>query len=221
MTELSKRQVDELQRAWRDLRSEPDATEVPDTADAVCRTGLDAWLAGVISSDGRLTSTALGELLDLEREATDLPRARDHVSRVVNVVVPRRDEEPRWFAELDVIIRAHCREHGYQVSDARQDGAGYLTWHIEVPSQQGPVQLTLNGEVFLLTFPGGFTWPEFGYAPGDAAEALQDQLHLLDAYAAPGTRMVSVKRRPRPSRTELHLSDGTVLWRRGGRRART
>lgn len=79
----------------------------------------------------------------------------------------------------------------------------------------------MNDEVFLLTFSGGFTWPEFGYEPQEAREALHHQLRLLDSYADPATRMVSVKRALRRPRTELHLSDGTVLWRRGGRRART
>jgi len=59
MTELSKRQLTALQRIWGDLQSEPDARETPDTDDSVCRAGLDAWLAGVIRSDGRPTRRRL------------------------------------------------------------------------------------------------------------------------------------------------------------------
>ena len=221
MTELSKRQVVDLQRVWRDLRSEPDAAETPITADTVFRAGLDAWLAGVLSSDGRITDTSLDDLLDLQREARDHPVARAYVDRVVTAVMPNRAEEPRWYADLAVTIREHCRQHSYQVSAGIRDRFGYRTWQIDVPSREGPVQLTFNGEVLLLSFPGGFTWPEFAYAPEDSIDALQDQLRLLDSYADPATRTVSVKRALRSPRTELHLSDGTVLWRRGGRRART
>ncbi|MFL6133618.1 MAG: hypothetical protein ACJ72A_12480, partial [Nocardioidaceae bacterium] len=218
VTRLSRRQVAELQRVWRDLRSEQGAAEPPDTDDSVFRAGLDAWLTGVISSDGRLADTSLDDLLDLEREAKDHAVARAYVDRVVAVVVPRREAEPPWHAELADVIREHCRERGYGLSDGGRDRFGYRTLSITVPNREGPVELSLNGETFLLTFPGGFTWPEFEYAPEAAKAALQDQLRLVDSYADPDTRTVSVKRALRSPRTELHLSDGTVLRRHGGRR---
>jgi hypothetical protein len=219
VTPLSGRQVTELRGVWSDLRGEPDAAAWPDTDDAVCRAGLDAWLAGVISSDGQLASTSLNDLLALEAEATGHPVARAYVRRVVAVVLPNRGSEPPWYAELAVAIREHCGERGYSVGDGVRDRFGYWTWDIEVPNRPGSVQLSLNGETFLLTFPGGFTWPEFGYVSTDANEALEDQLRLLDSYADPATRTVSVRRVLRSPRTELHLNDGTVLWRHGGRRA--
>src|SRR4051794_35601103 len=121
VTRLSRRQVAELQRVWRDLRSEQGAAEPPDTDDSVFRAGLDAWLTGVISSDGRLADTSLDDLLDLEREAKDHAVARAYVDRVVAVVVPRREAEPPWHAELADVIREHCRERGYGLSDGGRD----------------------------------------------------------------------------------------------------
>jgi hypothetical protein len=220
VTTLSTRQVTELRRVWRDLRSQPDAAEPPYTDDAVCRAGLDAWLAGVISSDGRLTKTSLDDLLALETEAEDHRVARAYVGQVVAAVMPNRGVESPSYAEFAVVIREHCRGRGYRVSDGVRDRFGYRTWNIEVPNRGGSVQLSLNGETFLLTFPGGFSWPEFGYVPEEANEALNGQLRLLDSYADPATRTVSVKRALRSPRTELHFSDDTVLWRHGGRRAR-
>ena len=206
MTELSKRQLAALQRVWHDVQTEPDARETPDTDDSVCRAGLDAWLAGVISSDGRLTKTSLHDLIELEHEAEGHPVARAYVDRVVAVLMPHRDDEPSWDATLGEVIREHCRERNYQVSAGMKDRFGYQTWEIHVPNREGPVELSLNGEVFLLTFPGGFTWPDFAQDPEDASEAVHDQLRLLDAYADPATRTLSVKRALRRPRTELHLS---------------
>lgn len=219
MTLLSARQVTELRGIWRDLESEPDAAAPPKTDDAVCRAGLDAWLAGVISSEGRLTDAALNDILALEAEAEDHPVARGYVGRVLAAVIPNRGSEPPWYAGFTVAVREHCRKRGYRVDDGVRDRFGYRIWNVEVPDRPGPVQLSLNGETFLLTFPGGFSWPEFGYLPAEVNEALNDQLRLLDSYADPATRTIKVRRVLRSPRTELHLSDGTVLWRHGGRRA--
>lgn len=88
----------------------------------------------------------------------------------------------------------------------------------EVRKGEEPVRLSLNGEAVLQAFPGGFASPDFGYSPGDAKDALEDQLRRLDSYADPAPRTVLVRRALLRPRRELHLSDGTVLWRRGGRR---
>jgi hypothetical protein len=221
VTQLSQRQVTHLQRVWNDLRNEPDAAETPSTDDAVCRDWLDSWLAGVISSNGEVTTAALDDLLELAREAKDHHRARAYVDGVVAAVMPTREAEPPWRAELDETIREHCRKSSYHVSDGGGDRFGYWTWKIDVPDREEPVRLSLNGEVVLQTFPGGFSRGEFGYSPEEVKEALQEQLQLLDSYADPATRTVSVRRALRRPRTELHLSDGTVLWRRGGKRPQT
>ena len=60
-------------------------------------------------------------------------------------------------------------------------------------------------------FPGGYTWPEFGYTDEEAQEAFQDQLAFLDAYADPATNEVEVKRPLRRARLELRVSNGAVL----------
>ena len=66
--QLSKRQVASLRRVWSDLTLELDVGDILETDDAACRDGLDSWLAGVISSDGRVDDSALENLLDLEQE---------------------------------------------------------------------------------------------------------------------------------------------------------
>lgn len=86
---------------------------------------------------------------------------------------------------------------------------------MSVPGREGEAKLSFNGEVFLLDLPGGYTWAQFGYTDEDAQEALRNQLALLEAYADPRTREVEVARSLRRPRTELRLSNGAVLRRRG------
>jgi hypothetical protein len=155
---LSARQVTQLRGVWRHLEREPGAATPPNTDDAVWRAGLDAWLAGVISSQGQLTDTALNDLLALEAEAGDNPLARAYVARVLAAVLPTRGSEPPWYAGFTVAVREHCRQRGYRVDGGFRDRFGYRTWNIEVPNRAGQVQLSLNGETVLLAFPGGFTW---------------------------------------------------------------
>lgn len=168
-----------------------------------------------------MSESSLDELLGMEVEVGDHLVARAYVGRVVGVVMPNRAEEPWWSADYAAAVGEHCRQRGYQVSDGGRNRFGYRTWQIDVHNGEEPASLSLNGEVFLLDFPGGFTWPEFGYTPAEGGGVLQDQLALLDAYADPATLVVSVRRALRGSRTELHLADGTRLWRGGGVRARS
>lgn len=96
------------------------------------------------------------------------------------------------------------------------------TWDIEVPNREGRVRLSYGLELFLLDFPGGFGWTEIADFTGDDHhDALHALLQLLDSYADPGTRLVPTQRRWRRPRLELHFTDGTVLWRRGGQRPRS
>lgn len=217
VTQLSPRQIAELREVWADLQDEPGANQAAQTDDAVCRAWLDAWLAGVLSSYGQVTSASLDDLLAQRNEAEERPLARAYVERVVTCLMPGRDREGWRQGHADVMVQEHCREHGYQVSGAVTDRFGYQSWRIAVP---GRVGLECNGELCLLTFPGGYTWPEFGHSSEGARQALEDQLRLLDAYAEPATRTVTRKRALRRSRTELRLSDGTVLWHGGGTRRR-
>ncbi|MFC6704569.1 hypothetical protein [Flexivirga alba] len=218
MAKLTRRQIAELQRIRDDLEREPDAGRLPATDDAASRAVLGAWLAGVITSKG-WTDTSVFDLVEQAREAEDDFVAHAYVERVVAAVMSDRDQMMRRCGEANVAVREHCRERGYQVSGCKPGRAGYRTWKIAVPGRIGEVDLELDGDVCLLTFPGGFSWPEYGYTSGDAREALEDQLRLLDAYAAPTTRMVLRKRVLGRSRSELHFSDGTVLGRHGGKRA--
>lgn len=124
---------------WGDLQSEPDAAETPTTEDAVSRAWLDAWLAGVLSSDGRPTKAGLDDLLDIERATRDHAVARGYVDRVIATVMPSRDEEPARHADLADAIRRHCRERGYQVSNDLLDRFRCRSWKIEVPNREGSV----------------------------------------------------------------------------------
>lgn len=218
MNALSKRQIIALEGVWSDLAGAPDSDWPPQTDNAVCLAALDAWMAGVISSHGRVDEQSLQDLLDLADDAKSHGVARRYVDRVVELVMPHRADEPPRYSAFAEIVRDHCEARGYGATGGESDRFGYRNWDIEVSNRQGRVRLSINGEVFLLDFPGDFTWPEFGYSQEQADEALADQLRLLDAYADPATRAVSVKRFLRPRRTELHMSDGTVLWRRGGKR---
>ena len=73
----------------------------------------------------------------------------------------------------------------------------------------------MNGEVFALSFPAGYHWTEFAQSPQDGLEALAAVLAFVDAYADPRTCEVEVKRRLRPPRLELQVSNGAVLRARG------
>lgn len=219
VSELSPRQLSGLGEVGDDLQGEPDARQVPQTDDQAGRAWLEAWVAGVLSSHGEVTAAMLDDLLDQQRATREHPTAQAYVNRVLTVVMPNRDRQPSWYAEADVIVADHCRRRGYRVSDGVTDRFGYRSWKIAVSGRFKEVALQLNGEVILLTFPGRFTWPEFAYTAQEAHEALLDQLRLLDAYADPGTRTVRRQRLLRRPRTELRLSDGTVLWRHGGKQA--
>lgn len=214
--QLSKRQVASLRRVWSDLALELDAGDIPETDDAACRDGLDSWLAGVISSDGRVDDSALENLLDLERGTAGDSKAAAYLARVTAVVMPYRDAL-LGRAPLVAVVKEHCFKRGYRLRDRTPDRPGDMAWTIEVPSREGQVDLALSGDLFELTFPGGYLWIEFAYEPEDEREALDEQLRILDAFADPATTIVTIKRALRRPRTELHLSDGTRMWR--GRRS--
>jgi hypothetical protein len=175
-------------------------------------------MAGVISSHGRVDEQSLQDLLDLADDAKSHGVARRYVDRVVELVMPHRADEPPRYSAFAEIVRDHCEARGYGASGGERDRFGYRNWDIKVRNRKGRARLSISREVFLLDFTGGFTWPGCGYSEEEAEEALAHQLRLLDAYADPATRVISVKRFLGPRRTELHISDGTVLWRGGGKR---
>lgn len=120
-----------------------------------------------------------------------------------------------WGERLSPAVEVHCRDRGYVVDDSVELSDGYRRYSISIPGRVDVVHLQLNGEVFHLSLPGGHSWMEFAYDDEDRAEALDEQLKFLDAYADPATREVLVQRWLRPPGRELHVSNGAVLRRRG------
>lgn len=220
MNALSKRQVNALECVWSDLWDAPEAEGPPQTDNAVCLARLDAWLAGVISGHGHVSEQSLQDLLDLADEAKSHLVARRYVDWVVELVMPHRTDEPPRYSAFAEIVRDHCEARGNGASGGERDRFGYRNWDIKVPNRKGRARLSISGEVVLLDLTGGFTWTECGYSKEEVEEALAHQLRLLDAYADPATRVISAKRFLRPGRTELHISDGAVLWRGAGRNSR-
>ena len=127
----------------------------------------------------------------------------------------KKAQPPTNAAQLSAVLTRHCAEQGYGVAGPETDNHGYLTFRVALPGGGSEVVISFNGEVFELSFPGGFTWAEFAMAPDDQPDTLADVLAFLDAYADPGTKALEVKRRLRRPRRELHVSNGAVLRRRG------
>src|SRR5690606_7932143 len=51
---------------------------------------------------------------------------------------------------------------------------------------------SVSGDLFDLTFPGGYLWIEFAHDPEDHRQAPDELLRILDAYADPATKTVTV-----------------------------
>lgn len=118
-------------------------------------------------------------------------------------------------AHLSALVTKHCSAKGYALVGPETDKDGYLNFEVSTAAHGSRTHLSFNGEVFNLTFPGGYGWGQFAQYPEDMSEALTDALAFLDAYADPETREVEVNRRLRRPRLELHVSNGAVLRRRG------
>lgn len=116
---------------------------------------------------------------------------------------------------LDRATQQHCLEHGYTIEGWCLAQDGYRVVVLRVPDQEGTVRLAYNGEVFLLSFPGGYDWADFAYQDEEREDVLEEQLRFLDVYATPPTVEATVKRRFRRDRRELRLSNGAVLRNRG------
>lgn len=111
-------------------------------------------------------------------------------------------------------VNSHCEAKGYVIERSETTDSRHLVTNVDVrPGAR--VRISLDGEVFELTFPGGYNWAEFAQNPGDGPEALADALVFVDAYADPATREVETRRWLRRPRRELHVSNGAVLRRRG------
>jgi len=124
-------------------------------------------------------------------------------------------QPPSNAAQLATVVAKHCVDKGYVVDAPETDKRGYLNFEVSIPGRGSGVRISLNGEVFNLSFPAGYGWTEFAQYPQDTPEVLAAFLAFLDAYADPATREVEVKRRLRRPRLELHVRNGAVLRRRG------
>jgi hypothetical protein len=127
----------------------------------------------------------------------------------------KQPQPPYNYAQLSAVVTRHCVEKGYVVDGPDTDKHGCLCFEVSISGRDSGVRISLNGEVFTLSFPAGYSWTEFAQYPEDTPEVLTDVLAFLDAYADPATREVEVKRRLRRSRFELHVRNGAVLRRRG------
>jgi|GEM_PF-1967446 hypothetical protein len=128
--------------------------------------------------------------------------------------VPVEDTYEGWLERLDAAALKHLENAGYRVLESASEDR-CRTHVFAVPGKDGLVRLSVDGELFSLSFPGGYSWTEFAYEDEDRDEALNDLLLFLDAYASPGTREITVPRRLLPDRKELRVSNGAVLRTRG------
>jgi len=125
--------------------------------------------------------------------------------------------EPRSLDGLARIVAAYAAERRYRVG--REDRDGRLKFHIHVPTKR-VVELGLDGEVFTLTFPGGYRWGDFAQEPEEAHGVLTQLLTFIDSYSDPATFEVDMPRKLRPARPELRMSNGRCCGPRAGARDR-
>jgi hypothetical protein len=94
MHRLSSNQVAHLEQIWAELTTSYPAAGPPETDVEVAAVALDAWIAGVVSSNGTLTSAAVRDLVDLfdEVDLFEVPGKRrpvtDLVRRTLALVSP-------------------------------------------------------------------------------------------------------------------------------------
>lgn len=217
MMHLWRSDLRQLKRILRDLAAEPDAHAAPTTDDSADRAGLEAWLVGILSSRGDVSRDDLDMLVSMADETQTVGAAKVYVARVHDVLAPHR-ALLEFLDSLDSQITEHCRSRAYSLTNAEVRGVYYRRWLITIPDRLGQVRLTHNGEVFSLSFPGGFSMGEIGYSREDAVEALGDALELLDDYADPATVLVTRRRRFRRTTPQLRFANGSVLQARSGRR---
>lgn len=102
------------------------------------------------------------------------------------------DTTPPLIDALDRVAEQHCVSRGYVVETRSLESDGYRRMTVRVNGGGEAVRVTYNGEIFSLSFPGGYGWTEFAYDDVDREEALMDLLRFLDAYADSGTHEVLV-----------------------------
>lgn len=219
MTPWTLRLSPRQQEALAQLQREITPATPPATDDEVTLALLDAWIAGVLSSQGQVAARSVRYLLEQQVETTSRSTASRMVDAVVTVILPVRGADDDWPNGQAAVVIDHCLANNYRVHQEGPDEFGWVRWPIDcAPDGMKPARLATNGEVVELSFPDGYAWAEFGYNADDSAVALAQQLRLLNAYAATSTQEVLARRWFGRRRRELHLSDGTRLWRGGGSR---
>ena len=85
---LSAAQRADLERLWRELGAAYPMASPPETDDEVVAAALDAWIAGVLSSEGRFSSASLRDLAELIKESEPEGRVTALAERTLTVVRP-------------------------------------------------------------------------------------------------------------------------------------
>lgn len=124
----------------------------------------------------------------------------------------QRSNDPGSLDGLAHVVAAYAAEHRYPVMREERDGR--LEFRIHVPIK-GVVELRLDGEVFTLTFPGGYRWGDFAHEPEEAQEVLTELLTFIDSYSEPATVEVDMPRKLHRTRPELRMSNGAVRRAKG------
>lgn len=215
--QLSPRQLALLAEVQTKLGHRTGIGRVPVTDDDVALAVLESWIAGVLSSQGRVTARSVRDLLEQQIDSRPASDAERLIDSAVAAILPARESDRHWPEAQVAVVKDHCADHGYTWADLGHDELGYVRWSVTCTPGVAAAQLSTNGEVVQLSFPGGYSWAEFGYSADGSGAALASQLRLLDAYAKPARQEV-LARRWLGRRKELHLADGTRLWRRGGSR---
>jgi len=187
------------------------AKSIPRSEVMVVRPG--AWGAEFVTAQGRMHSLAV--------QCTRVslgprPRWVDLAEAVTGIADLPPDTpdlgEPGSLEGLVHIVAAYGADRRYPIVREKRDG--HLEFHIQVPTK-GVVELSLDGEVFTLTFPGGYQWGDFAQEPEEAHEVLRELLTFIDSYSDPATVEVDTPRKLRPTRPELRMSNGAVLRAKG------
>lgn len=77
----------------------------------------------------------------------------------------KHPQPPPDAAQLSAAVTSHCVDNGYVVDGPETDKHGYLNFEVLIPGRGSGVHISLNGEVFILSFPAGYSWTEFAQYP--------------------------------------------------------
>lgn len=90
MHQLSAAQLVDLERLWSELAWAYPMASPPENDDDVLAAALDAWIAGVISSEGCVSTASIDDLADVIKGLGAEGQAAAFAQRVVALVRPAR-----------------------------------------------------------------------------------------------------------------------------------